>query len=124
MRALSLAAVAALSFALGAPTSAEAPSQTIAVWSFGFAPSPVRLAAGQQVTLTFQNRSGSSHDFSAKGFFDHARIIAGAAPKGEIDLAPHETKVVTLVPGEGTFHAHCSHFMHEQLGMTAYIIVT
>src|SRR5262249_47648663 len=106
------------------PTSADAPSQTIAVWSFGFAPSPIRLAAGKEVTLTFQNRSGSNHDFSAKGFFDHARIVAGAAPEGEIDLPPHATKVITLVPGAGTFHAHCSHFMHETLGMTAQIIVS
>jgi plastocyanin len=124
MRAIRLAAVAALPLALSVPTNAEAPAQTIAVWSFGFAPSPIRLAAGQQVTLTIQNRSGSSHDFSAKGFFDHARIIAGAAPGGEIDLPPHQTKVVTLVPGPGTFHVHCSHFMHEQLGMTAQIIVS
>lgn len=124
MRALRLAAVAALSVAFSVPTIAEAPSQTIAVWSFGFAPSPIRLAAGREVTLTFQNRSGSSHDFSAKGFFDHARIVSGAAPDGEVDLAPHQTKVITLVPGEGTFHVHCSHFMHEQLGMTAQIIVS
>jgi plastocyanin len=113
-----------LSAALGVPSNAEAPAQVIAVWSFGFAPSPIRLAAGREVTLTFQNRSGSSHDFSAKGFFDHARIVAGAAPEGEVDLAPHQTKVITLVPGPGTFHVHCSHFMHEQLGMTAQIVVS
>jgi plastocyanin len=124
MRAFRLAVLAALPFAFSIPIHAAAPEQIIAVWSFGFAPSPIRLAAGQEVTLAFQNRSGSSHDFSAKGFFDHARIIAGAAPGGEVDLAPHETKVITLVPGAGTFHAHCSHFMHEQLGMTVYIIVT
>ena len=124
MRAIRLAALAALSFGYSVPTSADAPAQTIAVWSFGFAPSPIRLAAGQQVTLTFQNRSGSSHDFSAKGFFDHARIVDGAAPGGEVDLGPHQTKVITLVPGAGTFHAHCSHFMHAQMGMSAQIIVS
>jgi plastocyanin len=119
-----IAAVAALSFAFTVPSAAEAPRQTIAVWSFGFAPNPVRLAAGREVTLTFQNRSGSSHDFTAHGFFDHAKIIAGDAREGEVELGPHETKTVTLVPGAGTFHAHCSHFMHSMLGMSAQIIVS
>lgn len=124
MRAFRLAALAASCLAFSVSTGAHAPAQTIAVWSFGFAPNPIHLVAGQPVTLTFQNRSGSSHDFSAKGFFDHARIISGAAPDGEIDLAPHQTRVVTLVPGAGTFHAHCSHFMHSMLGMDAQIIVS
>jgi plastocyanin len=119
-----LAAIAALSFAFSVPTAAETPGQVIAVWSFGFAPTPIRLAAGREVTLTFQNRSGSSHDFTAHGFFDHAKIISGDAREGEVELKPHETKTVTLVPGAGTFHAHCSHFMHEMLGMSAQIIVS
>ena len=119
-----VAAVAALSLAFSVPTAAAAPPQVIAVWSFGFAPNPIRLAAGREVTLTFQNRSGSSHDFTAHGFFDHARIISGDAREGEVELRPHETKTVTLIPGPGTFHAHCSHFMHEMLGMSTYIVVS
>jgi plastocyanin len=121
-----LAVIAALSFAFSVPTAAQAPApaQVNAVWSFGFAPAPIRLAAGRPVTLTFQNRSGSSHDFTAHGFFDHAKIISGDAREGEVELKPHETKTVTLVPGAGTFHAHCSHFMHEMLGMSAQIIVS
>jgi plastocyanin len=53
----------------------------------------------------------------------HARIIAGAAPDGEIELRPHETKTITLIPAAGTYQAHCSHFLHKQMGMTDLIVV-
>jgi plastocyanin len=107
------------------PAAAQQPAQLVVqVWSFGFAPTPIRLAAGKPVTLTFVNRSGSSHDFTAPGFFQHARITGGTAPDGEIDLKPHETKTISLVPSAGTFHAHCSHFLHKQMGMSDLIVVS
>ena len=81
-----LAAAAALSLVFSVPIAASPPGQTIAVWSFGFAPNPIRLSAGRPITLTFQNRSGSSHDFTAKQFFAYSRITAGGAPEGEIEL--------------------------------------
>lgn|SRR5690242_4206335 len=118
-----LAAVAACSLFISAPAVAQPAQVTIRVWSFGFAPSPIRLAAGQQVTLTFINESGSSHDFTAPGFFQHARIVSGGGGN-EVELKPHETKSVTLVPVRGTYQAHCSHFMHKQMGMNDMIIVT
>jgi plastocyanin len=118
-----LAAIAALSLALGAPGAAQRPGQTIIVWSFGFSPNPIQLAAGRAVTLTFVNRSGSSHDFVAKSFFANARITAGDAGEGEVDLPPHATRVITLIPRAGTYHAHCSHFFHKQLGMSDTIAV-
>jgi plastocyanin len=40
-----------------------------------------------------------------------------------IDLKPHETKSITLVPARGTYQAHCSHFLHKQMGMSDTIIV-
>jgi plastocyanin len=119
-----VAAPAALFLALGAPTAAQEPGQTIVVWSFGFSPHPIALAAGRPVTLTFQNRSGSSHDFTAKTFFGNSTITAGAAPEGEIELGPHETKRITLIPRAGTYKAHCSHFMHAMLGMSDEIVVS
>ena len=118
-----IAATAAIALLLAAPASTQPASFVIQVWSFGFAPQPIHLHAGQPVTLTFANQSGSSHDFTAKGFFDHARITAGAAPDGEIELRPHETKTITLVPGAGTYQAHCSHFLHKQMGMNDMIVV-
>jgi plastocyanin len=97
---------------------------TVYVWSFNFAPKPIYLVAGKPVTLTFINRSGSSHDFSAQTFFANSRIIAGEAEGGEVELRPHETKTVRLVPRVGSYQAHCSHFFHKQLGMHDRIIVT
>jgi plastocyanin len=124
MIASRLAVVAALSLVFSVSTAASPPGQTILVWSFGFAPNPIRLAAGQPITLTFQNRSGSSHDFTARQFFASSRITAGAAPEGEIELKPYETKSVTLIPRAGTYKAHCSHFFHEPLGMSDTIVVS
>lgn len=119
-----LAGAAALALFVAAPAPAQPAQQyVIQVWSFGFAPQPIRLAAGRPVTLTFVNRSGSSHDFVAPGFFQHARITAGAAPMDMIDLRPHETKSITLIPARGSYQAHCSHFLHKQMGMSDNIIV-
>jgi plastocyanin len=118
-----VALAAALPLALSAPAPAQPASQTVVVWSFSFAPRPIHLAAGRPVTLTFQNRSGSSHDFTAHGFFRNARIISGSASEGEIELRPYETKTITLIPRAGTYQAHCSHFFHKQLGMSDTIIV-
>jgi plastocyanin len=115
---------AALALSLAAPAPAQpAPQLVVQVWSFGFAPNPIRLAAGRPVTLTFVNSSGSSHDFTAPGFFQHARILAGAAPGGEVELRPHETRTVTVIPARGTWQAHCSHFLHKQMGMSDWIVV-
>ena len=118
-----LAAGAALTLAAVSPAPAQPAAQVIQVWSYGFAPHPLYLTAGQPVTLTFVNRSGSGHDFTAKGFFDHSRIVAGAAPDGEIELRPHETRTITLVPTAGVYQAHCSHFFHKQMGMSDTIVV-
>jgi plastocyanin len=120
-----LASIAAASLLL-APSAgpAQQPAQyVVQVWSFGFAPNPIALPAGKRVTLTFVNRSGSSHDFTAHSFFAHATIISGSVEGGEVDLAPHETKTVTLVPTRGSYHAHCSHFLHKQMGMSDLILV-
>lgn len=118
------AVAAALSLVFSVPTAALPPGQTIVVWSFGFAPNPIRLAAGRPVILTFENRSGSSHDFTAKTFFAYSRITSGAVPDGEIELRPHETMSITLIPRAGTYKAHCSHFFHEPLGMSDTIVVS
>jgi plastocyanin len=113
-----------MSLFLVTPAAAQQPAQVLVqVWSYGFAPNPIRLAAGQSVTLTFVNRSGSSHDFTAPGFFQHAKITSGGVEGDEVELKPHETKTVTLVPVRGTYQAHCSHFLHKQMGMNDEIIV-
>lgn len=122
-----VAAAAALSLALAtsAPAvSGSAPAgQTVLVWSFGFSPHPIHLAAGRPVTLTFVNRSGSGHDFTAETFFRTSRILGGDAADGEVELGPRETKSVTLIPRAGVYKAHCSHLFHKQMGMSDQIIV-
>lgn len=120
-----LASAVVLSTTLLAPAAAQMPAaQTINVRSFAFNPTPIRLVAGKPVTLTFVNKSSSSHDFTAKEFFAYSKITAGAAPEGEIELKGHETKTMTLVPRAGTYNAHCSHFMHAAMGMHAQIFVS
>ena len=118
-----LAVVALSTLGFACPAAAQPASQVITVYSFGFAPRPIHLAAGRPVTLTFVNHSGSGHDFTAQRFFANARIVAGSAPEGEIELAPHQTRTITLVPSAGTYQAHCSHFMHKQFGMSDVIVI-
>ena len=43
--------------------------------------------------------------------------------ENEVELKPHEIKTLTLVPAAGSYEAHCSHFMHKQMGMDARIVV-
>jgi plastocyanin len=125
MRRIRTAALAALVAAFAFPVAAQQPTVlTVQVYSFGFAPKPIHLTAGQPVTHRFVNQSGSSHDFTAPGFFQHSKITAGAAPEGEIELKGHETKTITLVPARGTYQAHCSHFLHKQMGMSDWIVVS
>ena len=102
---------------------AQAPVQTVALYSYGYAPNPLRLAAGKQVTLTFVNRSGSGHDFTARSFFRGSRIVSGRVADGEIELGRGRSASVTLIPARGTYKVHCGHYFHKQLGMHGTIIV-
>lgn len=123
MSASSLATAAALFLAVTAAAAAQPAAQTILVSSFDFSPRPIHLAAGRPVTLTFVNRSGSGHDFTAVRFFASSRILSGSAAGGEIELRGGETKTITLIPAAGTYAAHCSHFLHKQMGMSDVIVV-
>ena len=123
MRFSRFAAAAALSLGFASAVPAQPAQFVIDVYSFGFAPRPIQLAAGRPVTMIFTNRSGSGHDFTAPGFFQHAQILAGGPVTDEVELRPHETRSVTLIPARGTYQAHCSHFLHKQMGMTDTIIV-
>jgi len=109
--------------AMSAAAPAQPAAQTIYLTNFAIAPAPIHLAAGRPVTLTFVNRSGSGHDFTARKFFASARILAGAAPGGELEFAGNQSRTITLIPQPGTYAAHCSHFLHKQMGMSDQIIV-
>jgi len=123
MRMSPLAAATVLSLSFAPPAVAQPAQRVVTLYSFGFAPSPIQLAAGRPVTMVFANRSGSGHDFTAPGFFQHAQILAGGPVGSEVELRPHETRSITLIPARGTYQAHCSHFLHTQMGMTDTIVV-
>lgn len=123
MLSFRIAIAAALSLVAAGPVASQPASFVVQVYSFGFAPRPIHLAAGRRVTLTFVNQSGSSHDFTARSFFANSTIVAGAAPEGEIDFRPRETRSITLIPRAGVYRAHCSHFLHKQMGMGDTIVV-
>jgi len=116
----------ALSAALALMAPAAAKTATVVpvhFYSFGYAPSPIVLTAGRPATMLFSNRSGQGHTFKAPRFFASARVISGEIHGGEIHLGAGQTQSVTLVPAHGTFKVHCSHFMHDQLGMNAWLYV-
>ena len=123
MKKLRTAGIAGLLMMIGAPVAAQPAAQTILVWSFGFSPHPIHLDAGRRVTLYFVNRSGSRHDFTAGQFFTSSVIVSGDAHGGEVELGPHETKRINLIPRAGNYPAHCSQFFHKQMGMSDEIVV-
>lgn len=120
-----VAAVAALSFlSLGtSPAVERAPVRVIYLQSYSYAPSPIRLRAGQPVTLQFVNRSGKGHDFTARRFFRSARILAGRVGDGEVDLRGGQSASVTLIPAAGRYAVHCGRPFHKVLGMRSEILV-
>jgi len=123
------ALIAAAAFLLLAPSlsasAAEpAPTYTIRLYSFGFQPEPIILRAGVPVTLVFTNSAGLGHEFSARAFFNSARILSGSiGSDGSVELKPHQSASVTLIPARGAYEAHCGHFMHKQLGMSTWVYV-
>lgn len=119
-----LAAAAALSLAgSAAATQTVPPVHTIHLYSYGYDPDPIVLIAGKPVTLTFVNRAGKGHDFTAPKFFAASRIVAGNVGKGEIDLRAGQSASVTLVPAAGRYKARCGRPLHKALGMRGDIVV-
>ena len=129
MRPLRVAVAVALSAAvLALPASVAAapamPHVTITLASHYYNPNPIYVAGGVPVRLIFQNRAGKTHDFTAPEFFRSARLLAGSAPGGEVELRKGQSAVVVLVPTRGTYKVHCGQPFHTMLGMTARIVVS
>lgn len=123
MRSLLLSSLA-IALSAGPSTAIAAPAvQTINLYSYGFSPKPITLAAGREVTLNFVNTSTKSHDFTAPEFFAASRIVAGAVGGGEVDLKGGEARSVTLVPAAGKYKVHCGHPFHAIFGMKSTIVV-
>ena len=115
--------MAAASLLAFSPAAAQVPVKHIELKSYAYNRAPIRLKAGQAVTLHFMNRAGKGHDFTARRFFAAARITGGKVTNGEVQLAAGQTAAVTLVPAAGRYKVHCGHPFHKQLGMRTEIIV-
>lgn len=123
-RLLAAAATAAAASSSSSAQTPPAPVQQILLYSYGYAPSPIVLAAGKPVTLTFVNRAGKGHDFTAPKFFASSRILAGHVARGEeIELDGGRSMSVTLIPAAGEYRVHCAKPFHTMLGMKDRIIV-
>jgi plastocyanin len=117
---------AAALLGLAATASAQpvaAPAYVIALYSYGYQPNPIVLRAGRPVTLTFVNRAGKGHDFTAPKFFRSSRILAGNVGSGEVGMGPGQSRSVTLIPAAGRYGVHCGHPFHKVLGMRGDIVV-
>ena len=123
-RAFRLVVLAAFAVAVADPTAgAPPPTITITLDNYAFDPAPITLAAGQPVRLAFVNRSGRGHDFTAPAFFASAQILAGAAPRGRIDVAAGSRATIDLIPAKGQYKVHCAKFTHGMRGMKTKIVV-
>lgn len=126
MRKLSLALALILAApALAAPANSP-PRIDIALSNFDFAPSTLRLVAGQPVQLHLTNRSRGGHSFTAREFFSRARFVSGASAvrNGEVNLRGHQQVDIVLVPAAGDYPLKCTHSFHKMLGMKGRIIVS
>ncbi len=107
-----------------APAFASPPPEIrIDLASFSIAPRPIHLAAGQPVRLVITNTSGGGHDFTARNLFAAARDVSGPVARGSIEIAGHQSAVITLTPARGRYKVHCSHFGHSVMGMKSVVIV-
>lgn len=115
---------AALALTLSAPAAAQPAAQTIQLYSFGYTPNVIRLAAGRPVTLTFVNTASGGHNFSAPSFFANTRIVSGSAPNGVVEVGARQSRSITLIPRAGSYKVRCTHTFHRQLGMRGQIVVS
>jgi len=124
MFASRLAAAAAFALIASAANAQPAtPFQTIQLYSYDYNPDPIILDAGKRVTLTFVNRAGKGHDFTAPRFFRSSKIIAGNVGKGGVELRAGQSASITLVPTAGRYKVHCGKPFHKVMGMRGDIIV-
>lgn len=127
-----LATVALLSLGFASDTPAqdanwtEAPPVTVALTSFDYTPSTIRLRAGQPVVLRLVNDSSGGHNFSAPDFFAASEIRPqdqGLIYKGAVEVPKRQSREIALVPRAGTYKLRCTHTMHTMFGMKGEIVV-
>ena len=91
--------------------------------SFDFAPSQIRLRAGEPVTLHLVNTGRGGHNFSAPQFFAAARGVSGPVSRGAVEVGANASADIRLTPARGHYRLRCTHTLHTAFGMTGSITV-
>jgi uncharacterized cupredoxin-like copper-binding protein len=125
-----LTAAASLAAVL-APASAQTPVPErvpVALSSFAFTPSVIKLVHDRRYVLELTNSSNGGHDFSAPAFFAAAQVDPADRSrigKHGVEVGSGQTVSIALTaPKAGRYKLRCSHFLHSTMGMTGEIIVT
>lgn len=108
------------------PEWRQAVEQQVLLKLGGYEPDPLRLEAGRPTRLVFYNNSRSRLSIDAGGFFARAYIRSGddeLVSDGGMELAPGETRAVTLVPTPGRYRLRSRSWLRRLLGQSALIIV-
>jgi plastocyanin len=122
----------AVIFAMTAPALAQsvnwgaATPVTVALSSFAYAPSTVRVPAGVPVRLILTNESNGGHNFAAPAFFAAANIREedrALLRRGAVEVRRNSSVSITLVPRAGRYPLRCTHLLHTSFGMSGEIVV-
>ncbi len=95
----------------GTPAAASASGPTIESYDIYFEPKELTIPAGTDVTVTLPNVGVTLHNFSV----DALDI--------SVDLAPGETKTVTINAPAGTYEYYCNVPGHKEAGMVGTLTV-
>jgi len=120
MRALILALLTVPTLAAAQPAGRTV---EVRLSSFDFAPSQIRLRAGEPVTLHLVNTGRGGHNFSAPQFFAAASGVSGPVRDGAVEVGSHASADVRLTPARGQYRLRCTHSLHTAFGMTGTITV-
>ena len=107
------------------PAAALAQPRTVAVAlsSFDFTPSEIRLRAGEPIVLHLVNNGRGGHNFAAPEFFAAAAVVSGPVHDGKVEVGSHASADVRLTPARGRYRLRCTHTLHTAFGMTGEIVV-
>jgi uncharacterized cupredoxin-like copper-binding protein len=102
----------------------------VVLTEYDFGPAELRLREGQAYQLRLRNAGGSTHTFTAPGFFAAAALRDGPASSealasgGTIEVAAGGAKQLGLVPlRAGRYSLECTQPLHAIFGMTGEIVV-
>lgn len=123
--ALSLSLV----FATPAAAQPAAPPAAIEVElsNFRFTPQTLSLSSDRDYLLTLVNSGSGGHSFSARDFFNAARVDpndAALVRGGTVEVPGGSRVTLRLHTGAaGSYRLVCGHAMHKLMGMTGRIEV-